>query len=470
MELSEQTDWAQVMRILVATGLNSGAAEYKNVGDIAMLQIAVKRLLSQWPNASIEVLTDSPADLSRHCPGTKAVSRAACLCLVGDHALLGRFNRLLPKPASAVATAVTRALASNWPSMLEWLVGLRLQLQGAGKRGDFRTFANSLRHAHLLVVCGSGGFADSCRVWNLSMLETIEAATRRSVPVAMFGQGMGPLSDKDVLSRARRIFPKLQMITLRGSEGGTQLLESLGVPPSKITTTGDEAIELAYSARRQEVGHAIGINLRVASYSEVKAESLQQIKQALQAAARRYQTALLPIPIALHEYANDAVTIRQLLSGFDDDSDGGASLTTPSQVIQQAARCRIVVTGAYHAAVFALAQGIPAICLAKSDYYLKKFEGLRRSFGPACEILNLSEPDFVDKLNLAIDETWASAVTVRDELLHAASQQIARSQRAYRFAKEIVESSSRKAYKDTLKLRLDTSTLDRVGSDVGANL
>jgi colanic acid/amylovoran biosynthesis protein len=458
------------MRILVATGLNSGAAEYKNVGDIAMLQMAVRRLLSLWPGAIIEVLTDSPADLSRHCPGAKAVSRAACLCLVGDHALLGRVNRLLPKPASAVATAVTRGLASNWPSMLEWLVGLRLQLQAAGKRRDFRTFANSLKHADLLVVCGSGGFADSCREWNLSILEIMEAAMRRTVPVAMFGQGMGPLSDKAVLSRARRILPRLQMITLRGSEGGTQLLESLGVPLANITTTGDEAIELAYDARSQEVGHAIGINLRVASYSEVKAESLQQIKQALQEAARRYHTALLPIPIALHEYANDAVTIRQLLSGFDDNSDGGASLTTPSQVIQQAARCRIVVTGAYHAAVFALAQGIPAICLAKSDYYLRKFEGLRKSFGPPCEILDLSEPDFADKLSRAIDKMWGLAGTVRDELLHAAKEQIAQSQGAYRFAKEIVESRCKKTYEGTLKLRLDTSTLDRAGSDVGVNL
>lgn len=458
------------MRILVSTGLNSGAAEYKNVGDIAMLQMAVKRLLSLWPNGSIEVLTDSPADLRIHCPGAKAVSRAACLCLVGNHALLGRVNRLLPKPASAVATAATRALASNWPSMLEWLVGLRLQLQAPGKRRDFRTFTNSLKHADLLVVCGSGGFADSCREWNLSTLETMETAIQRGVPVAMFGQGMGPLSDKVVLSKARRILPKLQMITLRGSEGGAQLLESLGVARTEITTTGDEAIELAYDARSHEVGHAIGINLRVASYSEVQAESLQQVKQTLQDAARRYHTALLPIPIALHEYANDAVTIRQLLAGFDDNSDGGASLTTPAQVIQQVAGCRIVVTGAYHAAVFALAQGIPAICLAQSDYYLKKFEGLRKSFGPACEILSLNERDFGDKLTLAIDKMWSLAETVRDELLRAAAEQIARSQGAYRCAKEVVESSRRKTYRSALKLRLDNSTLDRVGSDVGANL
>ena len=38
---------------------------------------------------------------------------------------------------------------------------------------------------------------------------------------------------------------------------------------------------------------------------------------------------LLPIPIAFHEYAKDHEAIRQLLAGFDDDSDGGLSWILP---------------------------------------------------------------------------------------------------------------------------------------------
>ena len=45
-------------------------------------------------------------------------------------------------------------------------------------------------------------------------------------------------------------FQDVSLITLRGSRGGSQLLESIGVLVSwGYLTTGDEAIELAYAAR-----------------------------------------------------------------------------------------------------------------------------------------------------------------------------------------------------------------------------
>ena len=88
------------MHVIVATGLNTGAAEYKNMGDVAMLQVAVDRLLSLWPDARIEVLTDSPSNLARYCPGAKPLPRAGCECWVGDGVLLGRYHQFLPEWAS----------------------------------------------------------------------------------------------------------------------------------------------------------------------------------------------------------------------------------------------------------------------------------------------------------------------------------------------------------------------------------
>ena len=64
------------MRIIVATGLNEGEAEYKNMGDVAMLQAAVDRLRALWPEATIEVLTDSPFNLARYCPGAQPLPRS----------------------------------------------------------------------------------------------------------------------------------------------------------------------------------------------------------------------------------------------------------------------------------------------------------------------------------------------------------------------------------------------------------
>jgi polysaccharide pyruvyl transferase WcaK-like protein len=430
------------MRIIVATGLNTGSAEYKNMGDVAMLQVAVARLLSLWPDARIEVLTESPANLARYCPGAKPLPRAGCECWVGDRVLLGRYHQFLPKWASLRLSGLKRSVGLQWPRLLELLIRLRLSLRdGNGRCSDFQLFLEALKNADLLVVCGSGGFADSCRDWNLSILGTMEAAMRRSIPVVMFGQGMGPLNDPIVLSRARDVFSGITLITLRGSRGGLPLLESIGVTPANALTTGDEAIELAYAARVKAPGHAVGINLRVAAYAHVKSDTIEKVALVLQEFARRRKTALLPIPIATHEHAQDHETIRQLLAGFDNESDGGLSLDTPLMSMKQTARCRMVVTGAYHGAVFALAQGIPVVCLSNSPYYLAKFQGLEDLFGLGCAVVMLSEPDWPGRLATALETAWNSAEAVRLPLLQSAARQIEESRGAYRRVKNLLDSS-----------------------------
>ena len=62
------------MRIVVDTALNTGVAEYSNMGDVAMLQVAVRRLQRMWPSARIEVLTESELNLALFCPEAKSPS------------------------------------------------------------------------------------------------------------------------------------------------------------------------------------------------------------------------------------------------------------------------------------------------------------------------------------------------------------------------------------------------------------
>ena len=67
----------------------------------------------------------------------------------------------------------------------------------------------------------------------------------------------------------------------------------------------------------------------------------------------------------------------------------------------------MVVTGSYHAAVFALAQGIPAIGLTSSSYYDAKFYGLRDQFGGLFDVVPLSGGDLAARLGAAIDRRLA---------------------------------------------------------------
>jgi colanic acid/amylovoran biosynthesis protein len=429
------------MRIVIDTGLNRGSAEYQNMGDVSMLQVAANRLRLLWPSASIHVLTDSVETLNRYCPGTKPLLRVGRDRWIGEGFAFGRLHRYFPKWVSSGLRNVTEVLERRLPAFLRFILRLRLRLRDHEHIGDsIIAFLEAMESADLLVVCGAGGFADSSRAWNLTTLSTLEVAIRRGIPIVMFGQGMGPLSDTEVLLRAKSVLPTVSLITLRGGRGGPALVQSLGVAPSRFQITGDEAIELAFEARPAELGHALGINLRVASYAEVEGGLAEKLRPALQNFARRHHAPMLPVPIAFHPWASDHLAIRLLLAGFDDLSDGGLALDTPLKVIEQAGRCRVVVTGAYHAAVFSLAQGIPVVCLAKSPYYIAKFLGLEDQFGLGCATVRMDDPAVLEKLCAAIESAWQSAEDVRLPLQHAAVRQIELSWGAYERVRDLLQS------------------------------
>ncbi len=425
------------MRIVVDTALNTGVAEYSNMGDIAMLQVAVRRLRCLWPSARIEVLTESPTNLALFCAEARPLPRAGRDLWIGDDAIIGGFDRLLPRAVSIGLRDLTRVCRRRFPGTFRSILDSRLSIRDRGNiRPDVNAFLEAMEYADLFVVCGAGGFTDATRQWNISTLDSIEEANRRKIPVVMFGQGLGPLSDREVLAQARKILPKVSVFTLRGGRGGSAVAQSLGLSSSRTLTTGDEAVEIAYEGREKDLGSAVGINLRVASYSNVNGDMVDGLREVLHELARRHNAPLLPVPIAFHAWASDHLAIQRLLQGYDDHSDGGVTLDTPLKVIRQIGRCRIVVTGAYHAAVFALSQGIPVVGLSASDDYTAKFLGLEDQFGLGCETVLLGEPDPSERVAAAIERAWQSAENVRLPLQEAARRQIAQSQGAYERFKE----------------------------------
>ncbi len=397
-----------------------------------MLQSTVARLSELWPGAHIEVLTDSASNLARHCPAASQLSRPDFACWLNDHFFIGRFHRYLPKRALDYLDALKQWFGFRWPSLMGALTDARLRFRDAKRIGEnLRSFREVIKTSDLMAVCGAGGFADSCKEWNLFILGAMSQAIAHGKAVVMFGQGIGPLSDTVVLSWAKHVLPKVRLIGLRGTKGDKELLEAVGVHPSRMVTTGDDTLELANLLRETRRRDGIGVNLRVAFYSDVDAELTERVGSVLRNLAKHYGAALIPVPIAFHECANDRETIRRLLKGFDGQSDGGADLDTPRKIMEQTARCRVVVTGAYHAAVFALAQGIPVVCLSNSPYYSAKFEGLAELFGAGCTTIMLNDPDLDKAFRAAIEQAWTSADEVQSSLLNSAGRQIETGRTAY---------------------------------------
>lgn len=429
------------MNILITTGLDSSIISFGNMGDISMLQSGLVRLRKNWPNASLNVLTDWPEILVRFCPEVVPIPAVGRNLWVGEDILLGRFETFVPDRLKQVAIKSRRAAAVRFPVGLKHFLKLGLRLQNRRAKGEaLSTFSESIAAADLVVACGAGGFYDSCRGWNMNTLDVIEAAVQRRIPVAMFGQHFGPLTDPVVLSRAVNILPAVDLITLRGRCESKAFLESLGVDASRIEMTGDEAIELAYPARPQNLGAGLGVNFRLRTSAGTSDNDIEMLRPILQRFAKDHHVSLIPAPIAVDSSTCDYAAVKLLLQGFDDQTDGGAHLASPVEVIKQVGRCRVLVTCAYHAAVFALAQGIPVVALAKSSYFVEKFLGLRERFGLGLEIVHLDRPDAGETFRNLLDRSWTTAEDVRISLLDSAKAQMDSGWKAYNRLKQLVTS------------------------------
>src|SRR5262245_4994661 len=393
-----------------------------NSGDIAMLEVGVTRLSRLFPRASIHVLSSVPDSFPRWASNVQPLAAAS------RHAYVAQARRHRGKPAAHV---VRRGIVRRWLRKF-------FRAPDNSRSSEIQAFIDDVSCSDLVIATGMGGITDVFPQFAFALLDTFDLAIRRGKVTAVMGQGIGPLTNPELVAYAREILPKIDLIALREGKAGGPLLRALGVPADRIVITGDDAIDMAYERHPVETsGRALGINLRVASYSEVDGPIVARVREAVQHSARRLAVPLLPLPISRYQGEADHLTLRELLSGFN-ESDGGASIDSAREVIDQIGMCRAVVTGSYHPAVFALALGVPVVGLARSQYYLDKFHGLADQFGVGCEVILLDTPDVESAISAAIERAWRSADAVRPQLLEAAARQVELQRAAYSRLSELV--------------------------------
>ena len=405
-----------MMRVLVVCGDNS----LSNVGDVAMLMATVSRLRSFWPTASIEVVTTRPDHLLSCCPDSKPIlirypAWWSWLSKVLQHA-----PHIKPFQIPALLEAKVR---SGWPTHFR------------------RDLLRAVSRADIVVHSGAGIFNDEFLPGALWRLDILQRAIQAGKPIAMFSQGIGPLTHPALVSLAKSVFPAVDLITLREKQRSLSILLSLGVSPSRMMTVGDDVVALSYPARSENLGDGIGVNVRIAPYSGLSEEDaglLTDIGGALRQGVDAFNAKLIPLPISEDDI--DSIHKLMSLSGLEASDEG--EYETPLNVVAQASRCRVVVTGSYHAAVFALAQGISVVCLARSTYYAYKFQGLADQFGAGCQVLMLDDGRIQERLKLAIEKSWALADEERPRLLEVAQQQQQLIQEAYQRFYDLVKSIS----------------------------
>ena len=371
-----------------------------------MLQEAVRRTQECWPEAVVTVLTDDPDGLRRHCPGAVAMSTE------------GRAG--LPSPAGR----------GRFRSSLL-------------ARSGGRDLAASITSSDVVLASGGGGTTDLFPDDGRSLLAVLGLAARAGVCTAMVSQGFGPLEDPGLDRLARSVLPRVDFIAIRDRVTAPALLQRLGVHEARIHVTGDDGIRAARQHTRQELGSDLGVNVRLAAYAGIDDQVAADVGTESRRAGERLGARLRVIPIDLDPVHGDgAVTVRVCAM----DQAGGPQSTDPSTIMSAAGDCRVVVTTSYHAAVFALAQGVPAVGVAASTYYSEKFRGLADLFGDGSEVVLVS-PGWRERLAGAVDAAWHRAAQLRPPLLQAADMQVALADRGYATLREVAEQAVRRRHR-----------------------
>ncbi|OZM79403.1 polysaccharide pyruvyl transferase [Pseudonocardia sp. MH-G8] len=425
------------IRVLV----QDGEHWMRNVGDLAMLSVTLRRLRDHWPDASLHVMTSAPTLLRAYHPDVHPVSD-------------GRLPRWIAQPLSAVGSRLGPSIAgvgsvgSLRARDFLWGAARRIRTRSVAEqvaapveesgadadRRDIATrpaVASALRGASLVLAVG-GGYMNDIDPWQFHCtLDLLQSAVERGTPTAMIGQGFGPLTAESLVARAGKVLPAVDVIALREGRAGPGLLAGFGVPADRVVVTGDDAIALAYSIRREEMGASLGVCLRVAEYSPVASRAQEAVGRAVRSVAGAAGARLVPLIISEHQ-SEDRRSTLPLVAGYPDVAPVQGRFVTPLDVARRVGECRILVTGAYHLAVFALAQGIPVVGLSSSRYYDDKLLGLDAMFGGNCvELLRLDDADLEERVAAAARSAWQRAPEVRLRLRESAATQVDLSNEAF---------------------------------------
>lgn len=411
-------------RILIQNG------EYwlANNGDLAMMDVTLGRLRSHWPEARLGVLTLAPWLLRSIAPTAEPVlARGA-----GRWPSVRRgVPRLSPPVVGPLQTARLRA-GERGPQLARRIASRLFGAEFRARGGADTWVPQALESSSLVLALGGGYMTDVDAGQTARTLTLLEQAADRGIPSAMVGQGLGPLEDPLLLERARAVFPTVGLFVLREGLLGPQLLADLGVSPERVTVTGDDAIGLSLAEAQEMPGSGIGLCLRIAPYSQVSAGARDAVRKAIQAEARRVAAPLAPLYISEYQ-GEDRRATNPVLAGYPDLVAPLGPYAGPRAVARRVSGCRVVVTGAYHLAVFALSQGIPVVALTSSPYYDAKFAGLSAMFGDVgLSVVSLEGASVQSELADRIRQAWQSAPEVRAPLREHAAAQVRASEDAYR--------------------------------------
>ncbi|HTR04522.1 MAG TPA: polysaccharide pyruvyl transferase family protein [Thermoanaerobaculia bacterium] len=281
---------------------------------------------------------------------------------------------------------------------------------------DPLSLSEAVRRSDLVVIGGGGLFQDYGGVEAGTLLTprhggvtfyagpaVLAAAARK--PVALHGLGFGPLASPEGRRIVRAVAASAVRVSVRDA-GSRSLLGEIGAPVENVTVSADPAFLLSSAHVRPEdvlIGMGIeprspivGVALRPWTQGVDPARWEAAVATALDRLVERTGATLLFVPFERSPWSDDddfavASRVRRRLA-HGDRAAILSGLLAPPDTASLLGGCDVVLAMRLHAAVFALAAGVPPVALA----YDPKVDALLAGSGLAELAVPLSGLDAAD--------------------------------------------------------------------------
>ncbi len=275
---------------------------------------------------------------------------------------------------------------------------------------DPLSIAEEVRRSDLVVVGGGGLFQDYAGIDPATLLTprhggiTFYAgpavlAALAHKPFALYGVGVGPLASLEAREIVHALAKAAAFLSVRDA-GSRDLLAASGIPAERIRLAADPAFLLgAERVRPEDVLLGVGIEprapiagvaLRPWSYGADPAVWEREVAAALALFLERTAGTLLFVPFERSPWSadDDFAVASRVLRRLDRPARAAAlsGVLSPAETAGLLSGCDLVLAMRFHAGVFAISGGAPAVGIA----YDPKVEALFATAGLA---------DFLEPLN-----------------------------------------------------------------------
>ena len=144
--------------------VDSGDYRHLNMGDLAMLQVALRRLEALWPDAELAVLTENGTRLMRACPGVVPVPVDGRRQWLAEQEPFARAWKRFPPRVQTSARSAKRWLRLRRPGILRTVYRWNRQWHGVDLEPIDR-FYEAFYDSGAVVLSGAGGLTDHARSW-----------------------------------------------------------------------------------------------------------------------------------------------------------------------------------------------------------------------------------------------------------------------------------------------------------------